>query len=270
MGRTLEYPKDVRNTVVRKGKDRGHYDLNTIHTIINSALVVHCAFPPSPEEPFPAILPMIGVMASFSSPSAGLDEPLDCYLHGYVSSRIMNVTRVNPEKGLPVSISAAKVDGLVLALTPNAHSYNYRSAVVFGYAELVTDAEEKLWAMEQITNKVVYGRWEGSRIPPNKGEMASTQILRVKIENGSGKIRDGPPADDKCDTEDEDVLNKVWSGYVPVLETMGEPVPSAYNRVEEVPEHVKAHVKAFNEQGKAYVEKMVKVVKETNKAYGEV
>lgn len=266
MGRTLQYPKDARNTVIRKGKDRGRYDLSTIHTIINSALVVHVAFSPTPDEPFPAILPMIGFMGSFSSPSAGLDEPMDCYLHGYVSSRIMNVARGKEDKGLPVSISAAKVDGLVLALTPNSHSYNYRSAVLFGYASLVTDVEEKLWAMEKITDKVLFGRWANTRVPPNKGEMASTQIVRVRVESGSGKIRDGPPGDDKCDTDDNEVLDRVWSGYVPLVERLEEPVPSTYNRVTEVPVHIKDYVKAFNDEAEEYSKKMVNVVREADPA----
>lgn len=67
------------------------YALQTIHTIINTTPVLHVSFTPSPDDPFPVILPMIGQMASFSRPSAGLGEPLECYLHGYVSSRIMNL-----------------------------------------------------------------------------------------------------------------------------------------------------------------------------------
>lgn len=84
-------------------------------------------------------------------PSADLDDALDCYLHGYVTSRVMKLARENPE-GLPICIAATKCDGLVLSLTPFSHSYNYRSAVLFGYATPVEDAEEKLWALELITN----------------------------------------------------------------------------------------------------------------------
>lgn len=61
---------------------------------------------------------------------------------------------------------ATHVDGLVLALTPNNHSYNYRSAVLHGYATQVTQTEEKVWAMERITNGVVPDRWENTRVPP--------------------------------------------------------------------------------------------------------
>ena len=85
---------------------------------------------------------MIGQMGSFEYPSAGLDEPLDCYIHGYISARMMNLARASDGQGLPLCITATKVDGLILALTPFSHSYNYRSAVLHGYGTLVTDEEE--------------------------------------------------------------------------------------------------------------------------------
>lgn len=121
--------------------------------------MVHVSFPASPDpdsDPFPAILPMIGVMASFSSPdSPELDQPLDLYLHGYVSSRFMRLgskkSNGDPmedddddiESGLPVSVAASQVHGFILALTPNHHSYNYSSAILHGYATPVTSTAEK-------------------------------------------------------------------------------------------------------------------------------
>ena len=94
---------------------------------------------------------MIGQMGSFARPSAGTRDVLDLYLHGYVSSQVANLARKGSGEGqgegggLPLTVAATHLDGLVLSLTPNSHSYNYRSAVVFGHASLVTDAEEKLW-----------------------------------------------------------------------------------------------------------------------------
>jgi uncharacterized protein len=194
-------------------------------------------------------------MGSYDRPSASLDEPLECYLHGYVSSRIMNLSRVNLAAGgpgLPVCIAASKVDGLVLTLTPNTHNYNYRSAVLFGYASLVTDVEEKLWAMQLITNSVVTDRWENSRVPPNQAEMQSTQIMRVKIDSGSAKVRKGVPNDERCDLSDPEVLKSVWTGVMPMYEQFGEPVPGPYNQVKEVPEHVVSYRKRLNEANMDY------------------
>lgn len=209
--------------------------------MINSSPVLHVSFAPAPEDVFPAVLPMIGVMASFEYPSSGIDEPMDCYLHGYVSSRIMRLAK-GSEKGLAVCISATKVDGLVLSLTPNSHSYNYRSAVLQGYAKPVEDVEEKLFAMEQITNKVMPQRWQNTRTPPDKVEMTSTMILRVTVETGSGKIRHGEPHDDAKDLDRKEVTSSVWTGVVPVYETFGEPIPNPSNEVKEVPGYIKNYV----------------------------
>ncbi|TVY32095.1 hypothetical protein LSUB1_G008532 [Lachnellula subtilissima] len=176
-------------------------------------------------------------MGSFSHPSASLVEPLDLYLHGYVSSRIMNLTSSStssssPPIGLPVCICASKVDGLVLSLTPYSHNYNYRSAVLFGHATLVEDADEKMWAMELITNSVVPDRWRHTRVPP------ITRILKVTIASASAKIREGVPEDSAADMQNTD---SIWTGVLPLYEQYGEPVPGPYNKVEEVPEHVRGY-----------------------------
>ncbi|RDW81435.1 pyridoxamine 5'-phosphate oxidase family protein [Aspergillus mulundensis] len=251
MGKTLVYPKQVSNTVNRL-KDRATYDLGAIHSIINSSHVLHVSFNPAPSDPFPAILPMIGQMGSFDYPSASIDEPLDCYLHGYVSSRIMNLARASEGEGLPICVAASKMDGLILSLTPHNHSYNYRSAILHGYAKLVTDEAEKLWAMELITNSVLPDRWRNSRIPPDRVEMSSTVILKVRVVDGSGKIRDGGVHDDQKDADNAEVTERVWTGVVPVYETFGEPIPSPTNKVKEVPEYVGSYVAKMNDQNREY------------------
>jgi hypothetical protein len=96
---------------------------------------------------------MMGQMGSFDRPSAGLGDVLDLYLHryltfftftisfysyypsarifpqtnhpikSYVSSRIINLVRASEPEGLPITIAATHLDGLVLALTPNSRKY---------------------------------------------------------------------------------------------------------------------------------------------------
>ncbi|KAH8904442.1 flavin-nucleotide-binding protein [Coniochaeta sp. PMI_546] len=244
----LEYPKQPYSTVKRYDS-RASYALSTIHTIISTSPVLNVSFTP-PNSPFPTILPMIGALGSFARPSADITDVQDLYLHGYVSSRIMNLSRTPDQPdGLPVCISATHLDGLVLSLTPNSHSYNYRSATLFGHATLVTEVDEKLFAMRLITNGVVPGRWEGTRVPPNAGEMASTSVLRVKIAAGSAKIRAGGPSDDKGDMTDEELKDRVWTGVVPVYQTLGEPLASGYNRAE-VPGYIAEYVRDANEGAK--------------------
>jgi nitroimidazol reductase NimA-like FMN-containing flavoprotein (pyridoxamine 5'-phosphate oxidase superfamily) len=201
---------------------------------------------------------MIGQMGSFEFPSSSIDEPLDCYIHGYVSSRLMNLARAS-EKGLPLCIAATHVDGYILSLTPFSHSYNYRSAILHGYAQVVTEEAEKLYAMRLITNSVVPGRWENSRGTPDGGELSSTTILRVKVVGGSGKIRDGPPSDEKKDSNNPEVVDKVWTGVVPLWKTYGEPVPSAYNKVQGVPEHISSYISESNAENEKHAKSAVGV-----------
>ncbi|ETI20841.1 hypothetical protein G647_07184 [Cladophialophora carrionii CBS 160.54] len=272
-GRTLEYPKTPINRVNRYNQ-RATYDLEQIHTIINTSTVLHVSFNTADAaNPFPVTLPMVGVAASFDHPSSSLGEPLDVYLHGYVSSRLMNLSRraetvaevggtatSAPEAGLPVTISATKVDGLVLTLTPNTHDVNYRSATLYGYATLVSSTDEKLWAMEMITNSVVSGRWAHTRVPPDTAEMTSTSILKVKVVGGSGKIRVGGPRDERKDLDRADVRAQVWTGTIPVWESFGDPVAfegvgvghGKGNLVPVVPEHVVSFVQERRGENERY------------------
>ena len=225
------------------------YALEQIHSLINSTQILHVSFQP-PDSPFPVILPMIGQMGSLTHPSSGLGDPLDLYLHGYVSARISNLTRNSgAQGGLPLCVAASHCDGLVLALSAFSSSYNYRSAALFGHATIVEEQDERLYAMELITNSVVPGRWKGSRLPPTGSELQSTAILKVKIASGSAKIRDGSCGDEKSDMENEQVTGNIWAGVLPVYQAIGEPIPSSYNKVD-VPEHVSEHVKNFSHNSK--------------------
>lgn len=234
------------------------YDLGEIHKIINTTKVLHVSFTSDDPAagPYPAILPMIGQMGSFAHPSADLDEPLHCYLHGYVSMRMANLAR--SDDGLPMTIAATKVDGLVLSLTPYSHNYTYRSAVLFGHAQVVTDAEEKLFAMRLITDSVMSGRWEGTRTPPNGGELGATAILRVKIAGGSGKISDKGPNDKKEDLETEDVTSRVWAGVAPVWEVIGQPIPTKTNAVKVLPEYMDSFLREENEANEQHAKEVAK------------
>lgn len=247
----------------------GAYDYGTIHTIIDSTPVLHVSFNPPPDAtdsfPFPAILPMIGCTGSFVNPDADPSTtPRDLYLHGYVSSRLMKLPSLSQDqgRGTPVCIAATLLDGLVLALTPNHHSCTYRSVVVYGYANVVTDEAEKLYAMQRITNNMVSDRWDNTRVPPNKVEMTTTTILRVQFESASAKCRTGGPGEDRKDLKDEEVKGRVWTGVVPVWVQWGEPVPAEGNVVEAVPHYLEEWRKAKNEKGREHAFEAIAAAKQ--------
>jgi len=82
--------------------------------------------------------------------------------------------------------------------------------------------------------------------------MQSTQILKVVVESGSAKVREGVPSDEKGDLGDQEVVERVWTGVMPLYEHFGEPVPGPYNVVKEVPEHVVEYREMVNKRNLEY------------------
>lgn len=234
--------------------------MEKIHELVNASHLIHLSMN-VPDSPFPVTLPMIGQMGSFERPSASLGDPLDLYVHGWVSGRMFNTGRDAADPGVPVCISVAHLDGLVLSLSAFNSSYNYRSVVLFGHATLVTDPEEKLYALGLITNAVVPGRWENSRQPPTGAELQSTSVLRVKVASGSYKARDGETGEDKHDMENEQALDSIWTGVVPVHQVFGEAVPSSYNRVKETPSYITEYTTELSKDNAEYAVSAIKAPK---------
>ena len=238
-----EYTKTSWSSVKRH-KERAVYDYETIHGIVNQTSILHVSFlPTSPEtNPFPTTLPMLGIMASFHNPSPiePNSEPLDLYLHGHASSRLMKLPSSSEAsaEGLPVCIAATILDGIVLALTPFNHSCNYRSAVLHGHATIVTDEAEKSFAMQLITDGLVPKRWDNSRVPPSKAEVTSTGVLKVTIVSASAKINVGGPSDDRKDLANDEVTGRVWTGVMPVYERFGELRVGEKNKVPRAPKYL--------------------------------
>lgn len=98
---------------------------------------------------------------------------------------------------------------------------NYRSAVIFGPARLVTDSGERLASLRAISAHLIPGSWENSRRPSPK-ELAATSVIALPLDEASVKIRTGGPSD-----EDEDYELDYWAGVLPITQTIGvaEPDP---------------------------------------------
>ena len=91
-----------------------------------------------------------------------------------------------------VCVTVTHMDGLVCARSVFSHSVNYRSAVVFGTALVVTDEEERWQALRIITDHLIPGRWAAAR-QPTKKEMAATSVLKLPLDEASVKVRTGMP-----------------------------------------------------------------------------
>jgi len=136
------------------------------------------------------------------------------YLHGSSANRILHAA-----DGQEVCVTVTHVDGLVCARSVFSHSVNYRCAVVFGTARIVTDPDERLAGLRAVTEQLIPGRWDVVRAPTRK-ELAATSVLAIPLAEASVKIRTGPPGD-----EPEDLALPVWAGVVPTALGFGEPEP---------------------------------------------
>ena len=128
------------------------------------------------------------------------------YWHGSSASKMLRKVK----EGVPVCLTVAMLDGLVLARSGFHSSVNYRSLMAFGQAELVAEEAEKIRSLDTFIDRLTPGRAAEVR-PPTSQEMKATTVLRMKLSEVAMKIRNGPPADD-----DEDYDLDVWAGVVPI------------------------------------------------------
>jgi nitroimidazol reductase NimA-like FMN-containing flavoprotein (pyridoxamine 5'-phosphate oxidase superfamily) len=187
---------------VRRLADRAAYDAESVHAVLDAALVGHVGFV---SDGRPVVIPML----------YGRDGDV-LHLHGSVASRLQRTLA----DGVDVCLTVTIVDGLVMARSAFHHSMNYRSAVVLGRASLVAP-EHKEAALRAISEHVAPGRWSEVR-PPNAVELRQTAVLRLPIEEASAKTRRGGPVDDA-----DDLALPVWAGVVPCAVAWGDPVGEA-------------------------------------------
>jgi len=192
-------------TELGRHRERGRTERDDLYAVLDAGLICHLGVI---VDGAPRVLP---------TGYGRLGDLL--YLHG--SSANSSIMAGNDQE---VCVTVTHLDGLVCARSVFNHSMNYRSAVVFGVARLVADAEEKLLALRTITEHLVPGQWSYVR-QPSKKELAATSALALPLTEASVKIRSGGPSD-----EPEDYELDLWAGVVPVTTGFGEPEPDAVLR----------------------------------------
>lgn len=180
-----------RTRVVRMPQ-RGVYDEETVHRILDEGLVCHLGYTLDGQP--------------FVIPTMYAREGDQLYIHGSAASRTLRQVGA----GIPVCVTVTLTDGLVLARSVFNHSMNYRSVVALGVASLVESPAEKLEALRGFTEKLLPGRWAETR-PPTEQELKATSVLRLPLSEVSAKVRSGPPKDDEAD-----YALPVWAGVIPL------------------------------------------------------
>jgi uncharacterized protein len=186
-------------TTVRRKADRGRYERDMIRAILDEGLVAHVGFT---SDVGVAVLPMVYARV--------VD---DLYLHGAVGNHMLRAL-----DAADVCVTVTLIDGLVLSRSAFHHSVNYRSVVVYGRAELVTDNGEKDRVLRAVVDHMVEGRSAQCR-PPTAEERRATRVLRVPLHEASAKVRTGPPIE-----EPADLALPYFGGEVPLTLVRGTPV----------------------------------------------
>jgi len=187
---------------LRRRRERGSYDRETIDAILDEALIAHLAIVLPDGQPL-------------AIPTLHARHGDVVYCHGASAGRTMRALG----EGTPACLTVSLIDGLVLARSAMHHSANYRSAILLGRARPVAEPDEKRAAFEAIVERIVPGRW-GEVRPPTDNEMKATAIVALPIDEASAKVRTGPPVDD-----DEDYELDAWAGVIPLSMGVGEPQP---------------------------------------------
>lgn len=186
-----EYDVSKQNKV-RQLREKANYDTETVHQILDSALLASVAFV---QDGQPVVVPML----------YGRDGET-IYLHGARKARIIRLL----EGTQTACLNVTHVDALVYARSAFNSSMNYRSVTVFGTPRLIDEAAEKLNALRIISECTMPGRWDEVRDSHDK-EVKMTGVIAIDIESASAKISSGMP-----DDEDEDYDIPIWAGILPL------------------------------------------------------
>lgn len=192
-------------TTPHRRADRVSHDGDEVAAVVDESLVAHVGFV---EAGLPVVIPInVWRVGDY------------LYFHTSPVSRLGHVMA----SGAQLCVTITLVDGLVLARSAMSHSVNYRSVMVFGAAEAVTDAAEKARVLNILVDHVVPGRAALVRAPDDK-ELAVTAVFRLPLAEGSLKSRQGPPKD-----RPDDLARPVAAGVVPLQVVRGalEPSPGA-------------------------------------------
>ena len=133
--------------LIRRAAQRARYDRETVEQIVDAALIAHVA---TIRDGKPVVIPMLAVRDG--------DWLL---LHGAPASGT-----VRRGRGQPVCVEMTLLDGLVLARSAFHHSLNYRSVVIHGRAEAITDEAERSRALALFVERLVPGAAHSCVPPP--------------------------------------------------------------------------------------------------------
>jgi nitroimidazol reductase NimA-like FMN-containing flavoprotein (pyridoxamine 5'-phosphate oxidase superfamily) len=206
--------KKTKRTDLVRNPARADYDRDAVNQIIDATPLCHVSY--------------IIDGRPYVTPTLQWREGDTIFWHGSSASRFLRQI-----VGKDVCLAITHFDGFVLARSAFHHSINYRSVMLFGQAIKIKDAQKKE-LLQSFVEGLIPGRWEHLR-PMTDQEAKATTVFSMPIDEGSAKVRSGPPGDD-----DADYSLPIWAGLLPVSQVLLDPVPDPKNLDGlEVPAHIR-------------------------------
>ena len=208
-----ELKKTTRTQLVRN-PGRADYDRDMVQQIIDATALCHVSY--------------IIDGRPYVTPTLQGREGDTIYWHGSSASRFLRQI-----VGKEVCMAITHFDGYVLARSSFHHSINYRSVMLFGEATKI-EGDEKNRLLDNFVDALIPGRLKELRAMTDQ-EAKATTVFSMPIDEGSAKVRTGPPVDDE-----EDYELPIWAGVIPISQIQHDPIPDPKNQAGlEVPQHIR-------------------------------
>lgn len=196
-----QYPITARNKAKRM-RERAKYDVETVHALLDAALVCHIAYVLDNQP--------------YCTPTLFWRRDNNVIWHGSVGSRMLRAQA----KGLDVCLTVTFLDSLVLTRGAFHHAVNYRSAMLFGRASLIEDPEEKLFESKQLLENFLPGR-NARVVPATPLELKQASFMKMPIDQAVAKIRAYPASHETSLLRN----HPVWAGEITLETRIREAVP---------------------------------------------
>ena len=121
MTKSSSYPITPRSKV-KRFHERGDHERAAVHAVLDAAMLAHVAYVIDGQP--------------YCTPTMHWRVGDWLYWHGSSASRMLKQQKA----GVPVCVTVALLDGLVLARSGFNHSVQYRSAMCFGKARIIDGA----------------------------------------------------------------------------------------------------------------------------------
>lgn len=197
-----QYPITQRSKAKRL-RERAAYDVDAVHALLDASLLCHIAYVIDGQP--------------FCTPTTFWRRDNYVVWHGSFGSRMLREQAANH---LEVCLTVAHLDSVVVTRGAFGHSVNYRSAMLFGRAQLIDDPEEKLLESRLVIDHFLPGR-SARVVPPTDNELKQVSFLKMNIDEAVVKVRNYPASHETPEHRG----HNVWAGQIPIETRIREPVP---------------------------------------------